>query len=325
VLLNIIIFKNKKELKMKLFKLLVIGLIVMLSDFSMYGMGGCIADEYRGIEFSQGSASFADSVVSYTPSSGVSSPYNNPANALGIPDYSQADDNFVSLGDAGVLICKFTDNSLTTSGDNSYDLWIFEIGDQIEPTSVAISTNGSDWINVGYTSGATSGIDIDAYINSGVVKQERYSFVKLTDLMPHQSGSPYEGADIDAVGAISSASPVITCEDSDLDARYEAGKQYCKDNPEACGISTGDGGFSQADIDAATQQAVQKCKTNPASCGITTDGDCQSDGDGCAILESNLNITMPCIDVFGTRLPIGLDKFTNKEDPFGYYWKLNLQ
>jgi len=27
-------------------------------------------------------------------------------------------------------------------------------------------------------------------------------------LLPHQSGSPYEGADIDAVGAISSAPPV---------------------------------------------------------------------------------------------------------------------
>ncbi len=76
---------------------------------------------------------------------------------------------------------------------------------------------------------------------------------------------------------------------ADLDAKYEAGKQYCINNPQACGINV------------------------------------QSDSDGCAILEDNFDITMPCIDVFGTRLPIGLEIFTNSEDPFGYYWKLNLQ
>ncbi|MEA1966798.1 MAG: hypothetical protein U9N77_01045 [Thermodesulfobacteriota bacterium] len=55
---------------------------------------------------------------------------------------------------------------------------------------------------------------------------------------------------------------------------------------------------------------------------------CCSGGDGtddCAILEFNFNITMPCIDVFGTKLPIGLERFTYPDDPFGYYWKLNLQ
>ena len=78
----------------------------------------------------------------------------------------------------------------------------------IEPTSVDISTNGSNWINVGDTGGGTSGIDIDSYLLSGVVLGEKYSFVRLTDLLPHQSGRPYEGADIDAVGAISSATPV---------------------------------------------------------------------------------------------------------------------
>ncbi|MBF0242849.1 MAG: BACON domain-containing protein, partial [Desulfamplus sp.] len=82
-----------------------------------------------------------------------------------------------------------------------------------------------------------------------------------------------------------------------------------------------DGGYTQADLDAKYEAGKQYCIDNPKDCGINV----QSDGDGCAILESNLDITMPCIDVFGTRLPIGLNKFTNKEDPFGYYWKLNLE
>jgi len=75
---------------------------------------------------------------------------------------------------------------------------------------------------------------------------------------------------------------------AELDAKYEAGRQYCIDNPEKCGIKV-------------------------------------SSVDGCAILQNNLDIIMPCIDVFGTKLPIGLQKFTNTTDPSGYYWKLNLQ
>jgi len=162
---------------------------------------------YGGIEFPQGEVSFADAWVYYAPTSDVLSPHNNPDEALGIPDYAN-DSGYVSLGDEGVLILQFTDNSLTTSWNDSLDLWVFEVGGFIEPTEVAISTNGIDWIDVGATSGATSGIDIDAYVGAGVLLGERYSYVKLTDLLPHQSGSPYEGADIDAVGAISSASPV---------------------------------------------------------------------------------------------------------------------
>ncbi len=66
----------------------------------------------------------------------------------------------------------------------------------VEPVSVDISTNGTDWINVGSTSGASFGIDIDECIDSGVIIGEKYSFVKITDLLPRQSGSPYAGADI---------------------------------------------------------------------------------------------------------------------------------
>lgn len=191
-------------------------IVVAFLCLNAFGTG--FAEEFRGVEFPQGSVSFADAVVSYAPGSGVSAPYNNPERALGIPDYiSEEEDRYVSLEDEGVLILRFTDNSLTTSGDDANDLWVFEIGGSIEPTSVAISTNGMDWIDVGDTGGAISGIDIDAFIGAGVVAGEKYSFVKLIDLLPHQSNTPWTGADIDAVGAISSAPPVITCEDSDGD------------------------------------------------------------------------------------------------------------
>lgn len=183
------------------------GLAMGLFMFGMVGMAN--AEIYGGIDFPDGAVSFVDEWIFYEPTSDVLAPYNDPSTALGSPDAPSGGSNGnVSLGDEGVLVLKFTDNSLTTSWDDSFDLWIFEVGDMIEPTSVDISTNGSNWINVGDTGGGTSGIDIDSYLLSGVVLGEKYSFVRLTDLLPHQSGSPYEGADIDAVGAISSTTPV---------------------------------------------------------------------------------------------------------------------
>ena len=186
-------------------KKMLTGLAMGLFMFGMVNIAS--AAIYGGIDFPDGAVSFADEWIFYNPTTDVLAPHNDPSAALGIPDYPPSS-NYVSLGDEGILVLKFTDNSLTTSWDNSFDLWIFEVGSAIEPTSVNISTNGSNWINVGTTDGGTSGIDIDAYLSSGVVLGERYSYVKLTDLLPHQSGSPCEGADIDAVGAISSAPPV---------------------------------------------------------------------------------------------------------------------
>ncbi|RLB75267.1 MAG: hypothetical protein DRH24_19875 [Deltaproteobacteria bacterium] len=180
------------------------GLAIGMYVLSIAGMAS--AEIYGGIDFPDGAVSFADEWILYEPTTDVLAPHNDPTSALGIPD-SPPNSNATSLGDEGVLVLKFTDNSLTTSWDDSFDLWIFEVG-ELEATSIAISTNGSDWVNVGNTSGATSGIDIDAYIGLGVDLGAKYSYVMLTDLLPHQSSSPYEGADIDAVGAISSAPPV---------------------------------------------------------------------------------------------------------------------
>jgi len=159
---------------------------------------------YRGVEFPDGPVSFADEVVSFTPGSGVSGGYLDENRALGIPDNSHC-----SLGDVpGAIVLRFVDNSLTTSGTPAEDLWVFEVGAAIEPTDVWVGLNATDWIYVGATGGSTSGVDLDAYIGSGIVAGVRYSYVRLAELRPLQSGSPYAGADIDAVGAISSAAPV---------------------------------------------------------------------------------------------------------------------
>lgn len=175
----------------------------------LFAAQGAWAELIGGVEFPAGAVSFADKVVSFTPGPNTISPHNNPADALGIPNYDSVNDlNYVSLGWGGQLVLQFTDNSLTTSGDSAFDLWIFEIGAAVEPTWVDISVDGTNWISVGEVGGATAGIDIDAYIGSGIVAWEQYSYVRLTDQNKQLSGSPFAGADIDAVGAISSAPPV---------------------------------------------------------------------------------------------------------------------
>ncbi|WP_425450307.1 PEP-CTERM sorting domain-containing protein [Virgifigura deserti] len=163
-----------------------------------------------GVEFPDGTASFADAVVSYDPVIIGGEPTDanrGTSNALGTPDYIsggacavQADCSFVSLGSGGSITLAFIDNKLTGSGDAALDLWIFEVGPDVEDTFVEISMNGLDWLDVGKVFGATAGIDIDAF---GFGPDDLFGFVRLTD-DPNADGrsGASVGADIDAVGAI---------------------------------------------------------------------------------------------------------------------------
>jgi hypothetical protein len=159
-----------------------------------------------GVEFPSGASSLADTVVSYDPVIVGGQPVaaaRNSSNSLGVPGGGS-----VSLGDGGSITLRFTDNSLTGSGNAALDLWIFEIGPDVEDTFVEISKDGTSWSSVGKVFGATSGIDIDAF---GFNTSDFFSYVRLTDDPNEgdQSGTTV-GADIDAVGAISSAPPVST-------------------------------------------------------------------------------------------------------------------
>ncbi|WP_300039462.1 VPLPA-CTERM sorting domain-containing protein [uncultured Roseobacter sp.] len=112
----------------------------------------------------------------------------------------------------GFVTVEFTDNSLTTSGDDSADLFVFEVGSSgggvIESFQVEISKDASTWIDLGIVSGdAVVGLDIDGV--AGVIAGDVFSFVRVTDAPGGAtSGSPFGGPDIDAIGAISSAPPI---------------------------------------------------------------------------------------------------------------------
>lgn len=171
------------------------------------------------VEFPAGVASFADEVVSFTPglqanpSTGAIEPlaaYRRGANTLGPPDMDVAksiacfaspndqDCGFVSLGVGGTLVVKFTDNLLTGGGTAAADLWIFDMGTP-DAFLLDISTDGTNWFNVGTVSG-TPGVDIDAY---GHGPGTAFAYVRLQDAPGGQPSGPTVGADIDAIGAIS--------------------------------------------------------------------------------------------------------------------------
>ncbi len=166
-----------------------------------------------GVEFPQGVVSFADSVFSFSPGlvgggTQPTVPHLGAQNALGVPNYtgdnscsSQADCTFVSLGDGGSLVVQFVDNVLTGSNSNALDLWIFEVGPDVEDMFVEISIDGSTWLSVGAVGGATAGVDIDAF---GYGSSSQFGYVRLTDngALDGQTGTTV-GADVDAVGAIS--------------------------------------------------------------------------------------------------------------------------
>ncbi len=165
---------------------------------------------FGDVELPEGAVSFADAVVSYTPGTGgLTAPHMNPQNAIGIPDYigtsvlcSSAETcPYVSLGSGGSIVLQFLDNVLTGSGTSDFDLWIFEIGPDVESTFVGVSVDGLDWRDVGSVGGATSGVDLDQF---GYGLDSEFRYVMLTDNPNSGSTSGQTvGADIDAVAAIS--------------------------------------------------------------------------------------------------------------------------
>lgn len=152
------------------------------------------------IVFPNGTASFADEVVEYRPGTpGPKKAGKTPAAVLGVPDNGKGETSLV-LGVGGSVTVRFTDNALVDMPGP--DLYIFEVGPDVEATSVEISADGVTWVPAGRADGRLSQIDLAGIAAPGEV----YRFVRLTD-DPNQGGksgrSP--GADIDAVGAIGTA------------------------------------------------------------------------------------------------------------------------
>lgn len=152
------------------------------------------------VRFPLGDVSFADAVEHYA--SGDPAPKaaaSDPEAALGIPDTADTNSGYVSLGCAGQLVLEFNDNALIDVPGP--DLYVFEIGPDVEPTGLAVSNDGEHWTRVGRISGGKAEIDLAPYVSTGT----EFRYVQLVDLKSACSSAATPGADIDAVGAIGSA------------------------------------------------------------------------------------------------------------------------
>lgn len=144
-----------------------------------------------------GEIAFADQMVLYS----VGNPAppadaQSPQRVLGEPDYVQGQETGdLTLGCGGSVTVAFTRVYLVdVPGD---DLHIFEVGPDVEPSQVEISTDGMNWINLGRVEGGKASLDIGPYTQPG----QRFSYVRITDLRSH-CNSQWPGADIDAVAAV---------------------------------------------------------------------------------------------------------------------------
>lgn len=171
-----------------------------------------VATTYNGITFSNGDVSFADLVTLYEPDrsgGAVPSLSNSDASkALGAPD-----GQFVSLGDGGQIRIELRDNVLVANGSSAPDLYVYEIGGDAENVSVFVSTDGRIFERVGASTTQTSGFDIDAVIANSAqnyTPDTVFRFVMIVDdgNQGSQSGVSV-GADIDAIGATSTAGRIV--------------------------------------------------------------------------------------------------------------------
>lgn len=191
------------------------------------------------IDCPQGALSFADQVLRYDPLAGggpgpTAPNFIDPLRALGSPDYSScgggsSSTGAVSLGNGGLIELAFTNNLLTNGNPgqsnpsySNLDLWIYEAGGVTEPMDVfvhplsttlpllnpALDPDGDGYYFVGRVSGQPVGVDLDAVFPGFAPGSLLFDAVRIVDVLNGGSSSTV-GADIDAVGAISSATPTV--------------------------------------------------------------------------------------------------------------------
>ena len=190
-------------------------------------------DQGNNVIISSGEKAFADQVVNFSVGSG-SNTMDNPDDSLGEPNYSRNPwAGFVSLGDKGQLTVEFTEVYIV-DGPGA-DIHVFEVGPQVEGTKLEVSSDNSNWIEVGNISGGTASVDLNGYIGS----TDQISYVRLTDLS--NGGSTTPGADIDAVAGINTVTKTTSISTEE--------KDYTDDQGNSITVSSGVKSFADYVVD----------------------------------------------------------------------------
>jgi hypothetical protein len=145
-----------------------------------------------------GKRAFADRVMNFKVGNPAPVPSAvDSSRALGEPDFDPAaDTGYVTLGCGGQIILEFAKVRLVDIAGP--DLYVFEIGPDVEATDLEIRSDEGPWIRVGSISGGKAQVDIAV---PGVSRNDRFRYVRLTDKRTACHGD-WPGADIDAIAAL---------------------------------------------------------------------------------------------------------------------------
>ena len=184
-------------------KLIPIVLAILLSfalipTASFASVNDVVYTDTRGnkITIPGGAESCATKVISFTHGDPWTNDTKamNPEDVLGAPDYdSRTDTNYLCLGKGGSITLEF---SIEIIDGDGLDIYVFEIGPDVEATKVEVSNDLTNWIYVGDADGSLSGVDLNGKVPAGAA----YKYVRITDRDGKGSGWP--GADIDAVAGL---------------------------------------------------------------------------------------------------------------------------
>ncbi|MGM0705302.1 MAG: OmpA family protein [Bacteroidota bacterium] len=189
-----------------LYALLVSGIIAALMPPCIHAQDPASSterDQDEEVVFPMGDRSFADAIRERTVGNPDGGSFSERPEALIGPPRFQEDgtDAVYTLGCGGSVVVAFTENTLIDIPGR--DLYIFEVGRDIEAIAVAVSEDAQSWTRIGIVSGGNASIDIGPFTPAGA----NYRYVKLVDLKEVCDGRT-PGADVDAIGAIGTAARV---------------------------------------------------------------------------------------------------------------------
>lgn len=184
---------------MRVIRIISFSVVILINGLSLSQevtpTGKEYSDSHHGkVFFPLGDLSFADKVVSFVKGK-PAHPKADPINALRSPKERKT----AVLGCGGVLTLRFVDNALIDV--QGPDIYVFEVGPDIEQTYLSISKDGNNWIEIGMISGGRADIDISQFVKPNDV----FHYIRLKDAFVPGCGGSHPGADINAVGAIGSA------------------------------------------------------------------------------------------------------------------------
>ena len=179
-------------------------LSVMTFTVSAAELEDVVYTDSRGnqITIPGGAASCATKVVEFTHGDPwTTDPLDiDPNEILGVPDRGNlSNGKAITLGAGGVIVLEF--DIFITDGEG-LDIYVFEVGQNVEATKVEVSSDLQNWVYVGDADGSLCGVDLNGKVPEGA----KYKYVRITDLLTTPNGG-YPGADIDAVAGLNAKVP----------------------------------------------------------------------------------------------------------------------